>query len=700
MQTFTPTPEQQKIVDVFKRFLTDKTKQIFILKGSAGSGKTSMIMFLVQILEQYNLHYKVIAPTGRAAKVIKKKFDAIGLDIKSSTIHSAIYSFDKIESLEVECDDITQKSFCYYFPIKKINDSYCLIVDEASMVGDSDHHQEYMRFGSGQLLTDLLHYAQFASAFERKIVFVGDPAQLPPVGEHSSLALSKEYFLSKGFGVVECQLETVIRQAENSGILRAAMHIREQIQSPLIERASLKIETCHDVVSLSENELINKYIELYPTPNLAASVIVSWSNERCLRYNQNIRHRYYGSAYSTIQIGDLLLVNQNNHIFGFSNGDIVRTISTSSILETRVIPVYIRGIKKHVELCFREMEVQSLSTDNTVKVLILETLLQTSQRDLSIAEQRALYIDFCIRFRDKYPLLREDGQEFQEMLGQDIYFNALRVKYGYSITCHKAQGGEWDTVFVDYSGRTGIDDDSLRWSYTATTRAKNILYGVHLPTFSRMEAISIRPIEVLSKITIPSHQYELIEADSFISPYHKQSAHIALRMHYHQVASLLRDTPFSINSVSSLQYCERYVISCGAFWSTELDFVYNAQYQFTFPTIRDSSELGIELLRLFDQGLPQLVELSYQPSTPLLEEFYQHIMIASQASGMCLVNVEERLTSYYVLYLFLTSFGYAELQCYFSKKKGVTSITPRSSIGARDEKLKSLLFHLENITDN
>lgn len=683
----TLTQEQEQVLQEFRTFLTDPNKQIFILRGAAGSGKTTVIMEMVRILNEHRHQLALLAPTGRAAKVLTNKAQEQGLEVKGRTIHGTIYAYDRIECMEAENPDTSHKNYRYYYPLRMFVSRICLIVDESSMLSDVENRMEHIQFGSGRLLTDLLQAARGdKKLLEPKIVFVGDPAQLPPVGTNKTLALDQEYLESLGYGVVYTHLKTIQRQAEQSGILRAATHIREQFFKSLAERTSLKIEEAQDLKAYSAAEILERYIDLYPRPRLGASVIIAYSNQSCYTYNQSIRSRYYGTP-NSVEPSDLLLVHENNWSYNLSNGDIIQVGSVCPKLETRTIQVYVEKIQKPVTLCFRAI---TYHTSDYIEgeACILESFLVSPYRSLSTEERKALYIDFCIR----HPHLKEGSGEFNERLGKDPYFNALRVKYGYALTCHKAQGGEWDTAFVDYSGRTGMDDDSLRWCYTATTRARKMLYGVHLPAFSRVTPREMSSIATMSKPTIPLYRYENIEPCSFPTPYHIEGTHVALRMHYHQVHRQLRGTPYSIVEVQSMKYRERYTISCGEDWKTNINFQYNKDYNFRKAEMSEAASSAVELIRLLAQDTKLLIEVSYTPSTPLLEGLYQRVLAAAQGTGLELRNVEERTDSYYVLYLFSRAGEYAELQFYFSpEKKGITRLNSRSTLGSKDEALQSLI---------
>ncbi len=698
MRTYSLTPEQAQVLEEFRSFLGNPDKQVFILRGAAGSGKTLLIMEMARLLDKAHYPRKMLlAPTGRAARILCNKAHEQGLDYKATTIHRGIYAFEKIECLEADGNELETKDCRYIFPLRLLENKTCVIVDEASMISDIDSRIEYIQFGSGRLLTDLLDAVRVRDRYlENKIVFVGDPVQLPPVGSDKSLALNKDYFESLGYGVVCTILSTIQRQEEQSGILSVASQIREQFFKAFSERTGLRIEPKGDIVDCSSADIVNRYIELHPSPQIGASVVIAWSNQLCYTYNQSIRSEYFGTE-QVVAPSELLLVNQNNIGYDLTNGDIIQVISVAPEVEVRQIPVKVEDVKKRVDLRFREITFRSSgeADASTKTAWILENLLISPHRDLSVEERKALYIDFCIRTKDSN--IKEGTKEFLAQLQHDLYFNALRVKYGYALTCHKSQGGEWDTVFVDYSGRTGIDNDSLRWCYTATTRAKKRLYGVHLPAFSRVKPKEIGLITEIKCPTIPVCRYQDIPDGSFPTPYHKEEQHVALRMHYHKVQSQIQDSAYSIIEVRSLNYRERYTFAFGDSAKINIDFQYNKDHNFTAPQPQDQSICTATLLQLLKRETKPLVEVCYSPSTPMLEELYQRVVPAAQGVGLVLCNVEEHISSYYVLYLFKYLEEYAELQFYFTEKKGLTKLNPRSTSGTNDTALRQLLERIGSI---
>ena len=429
--SLTLLPQQQSAFTEIQSFLKNDCN-IFILKGYAGTGKTTMIKYIVDYLKAQNILYTVMAPTGRAAKVLR---DKVGSGI---TIHIGIYS-KVLSCLEVESYDKSKKSFQFVFPIiEEPSGIYLAIVDESSMISDIESNDEFFVFGSGRLLTDLL--SSFKAQGIKKILFVGDPAQLPPVTDPCSRALDESYFKDLGYKVSSFELTDVIRQSTESNILKETFKIRDLLIKPKQERYSFVMNSNdQDIISVSEMSLPQLYTDLYPSPEIGDGQIICYSNRLCKYYVDAVRRIIFPN-HSSIQMGDILIICSNNYntynreIF---NGDQVKVFSVGNKECHSNIPVTIKGEKRHINLTFRDIQVLYPNTNDLISCKIIEDFLESDKPDLSTWQIRALYIDFIIRNRG----LKEGTPEFQKAFINDPYFNALRVKYGYAITCHKSQGG-------------------------------------------------------------------------------------------------------------------------------------------------------------------------------------------------------------------------------------------------------------------
>jgi len=463
------TAQQKMIATQLNRFFAGDDR-CFVLKGYAGTGKTFLIGQLAKELARRRKEVWLLAPTGRAARVLGRK-----TEIAASTIHRAIYNLKEL----VEHDD-KNTAFKFYFRVKDVatdNLDLVVFVDEASMISDQYSEGEFLRFGSGRLLADLLGFLRIGDATQKtKLVMVGDPAQLPPVNSPTSPALDPAYLAEvHGVAAQETELTEVVRQAAGSAILSEATAIRKTISSGFYNRLSIR-PAPPQIEAVQEIELPSRFVEANKDARLPRTVCVAYSNATCLNLNVAIRaKRSGGDGMHAPAAGDVLLVIRNNASTGLLNGDLVSILWADGTCEKVRVPVG----KEHVEVSFRNLRLLTEAENGELTELgtkIVENVLFSEKRDLSPSEQKALFIHFKMRF----PQLKANTKEFTEALRADPYFNALQVKFGYAMTCHKAQGGEWDDVFVFFeNART--DAFSLRWAYTALTRARTRVLGINLP---------------------------------------------------------------------------------------------------------------------------------------------------------------------------------------------------------------------------
>ena len=688
-QDLTLTDDQHNALEKIEKFLSSDA-QIFILKGYAGSGKTTLLKGLVRYLQEEEKQCQVMAPTGRAAKILRKK---VG---QGATIHKTIYALEDIHTEHLENEETGEHSYLYHFPIRLEGDSKqrILIVDEASMVSNVKNEQEFFQFGTDILLADLLTYSRVRET-HNKIIFVGDPAQLPPVGSPISQALNTDFFEKLGLEYMQAEMTQVVRQGNNL-ILKNATTIRKVIEQPI--KSELVLDYDDDFVKINIEDVTTQYTELFPMPELGQGVVIAYSNRQCLHYNQSIRSKIFPNTPEVIA-GDILLINQNNYTKGVElfNGDMVKVLEVSDELVIRKnIPVFEKGVKKPTTLTFRGVKLLPEGSDTIVECYIIDSLLNSIDRDLSVIEKKALFVDFVIRFREKYgDKYKEGSREFKEALKDDPYFNALRVKYGYAITCHKSQGGEWDTTFVDYSGRTGLNNDALRWSYTATTRAVNKCYAANAPYTTCFSSFQISEIGEVSKM--PNETFSLRNIP--LSPFHKEGQHRAKSLKYWEVVANLENTPYRVEQVESKgDYQERYIISNG-----EQEDVFDAFHSgagvfkdFT-PLHHGATPWQSQVLTLLNKPNDEMLfEIDYTPSTPLFEKLYGLMQSACEDTEVVITNVEEKTANYIVLYCLRTDEGKgAYIQFYFNNKQQLTRAMPKSMKGADDQKLQSLIQKLK-----
>ena len=488
--------------------------QVFMLKGYAGSGKTTIIKGLVGYLNAVEKDFALMAPTGRAAKVIREKTGQ-----EAFTVHKTIYSYE--DMVEIEEGD----SFCYYYAIRNNVDvvSKIFIVDEASMLSDAKSEGEFFRFGSGHLMTDLITYTRVAQPnVNSKIIFVGDPCQLPPVGDNSSKAFEASY-LKEHFNISseETEMKEVKRQGGDSGILRAAAKIRKGISARFFNDFNLR-SNGKDILNPDYETFLDAWQEA-----ASPKIIIARKNKTCLDLNLQIRERKYGTANLPVQKSDIVIMGGNNYRKGVFNGEFAVINEISTIVTQRTVAL---RDKNPVTLYWRDVELvfpDAESNNKIVRGKMLENYLY-GDTFLKPEETQALYVDFTSRHRG----LKPKTAEFKEAIMQDEYFNCLLLKYGYAVTCHKAQGGEWDNVLTvwDYDSMDGFDcftdkqrragktnQDFYRWAYTAITRASKTLYALNPPLFnsySTMAFLDVTVLNALNDLTGNQVQTEEISLDN------------------------------------------------------------------------------------------------------------------------------------------------------------------------------------------
>ena len=658
--------DQSEAINKIANFL-DGNDSVFILKGYAGTGKTTLIKGIVTFLDKSGIQFNVCAPTGRAAKVLRDKTGY------GQTIHSTIYDFENLEPINDESNDVAEHSFKFRFPIKKLEISNFIIIDEASMISSKKSEQELFSFGTDILLDDLLTYAQLGNAhFKSKLLIIGDPAQLPPVTDNNSLALEKVFFKEKNISVEEYTLTEIMRQKDGL-ILNNAMKIRDGIQQPI---SALKLSFDeYSYVNYNGQNLVDKYCSLYPQPDFSMGVIIAFSNTQTLAYNKAIRDKIFPNANHIIE-GDILQVIANNYFtYGIRvyNGDFAKVIAVDSDIIKHSAPVYVyeAGEKKRkiILISFRKITFRLSNHDIDITGYINETLLNSTDRDLTIDQSKALYINAVMRFREAYPNVKLKSQQFKDFLRADEFFNALNVKYGYSITCHKAQGGEWDTVFVDYYGRVSLKKDPLKWCYTATTRAVKCVYAFNYPDFGKYYKLSFSTIGLIGQTPHDALCYDHVP----VSPFHSIQADRCKRWLYWNIIEKSENTPLSILRVDSFPYSERY-----HFKFEEMEFngdIYHdgAGYYKDGFSFQNLPEAKISMINdILSKPNNIHYNISYAPSSDLMNEMYSIIASSCEEWDFRLTNIVESLEKYFVTYYFQKNNILNYIQMYFNAQKQFT----------------------------
>lgn len=453
---FEPTDSQRKWFSEISNFICSKEENTtFLLRGYAGTGKTTLIGSLVRQLRRVGYKAVLMAPTGRAAKVM-----ATYSNFAAFTIHKQIY-YPKAEN--------SGKVSFQLKPNKYRKTIF--IIDEASMIGDD--RQQAKLFENGSLLHDLVQYV--SSGDQCKLIFVGDPAQLPPVHLNISPALDQKELAHYHFEkVYEVELDQVVRQAKNSSILKNATQLRDQLNLAVYDQFQFDVEGAKDILYTNSGmDLFEAVENAFAEDGVEQSVFIVRSNKRANQFNEHIRKRILGWE-DALSVGDLLMVVKNNYFWvtpdskpGFiANGDVIEVIS-------------IQSRKNIYEFSFAEVRVRLVDYPDEQPfdtVLLLDTMTSETP-SLSFEDGNRLYQNVL----EDYAAEKSKYKKFLKVKNNP-FFNALQVKYSYAITCHKSQGGQWENVFVEkpYLAE-GPNKDYIRWLYTAVTRAKKKLFLIGFP---------------------------------------------------------------------------------------------------------------------------------------------------------------------------------------------------------------------------
>ena len=466
---FPPTLEQANALDVFARFLTDRNPQVvMILRGSAGTGKTSLSGAIVRTLQSIRQKVMLLAPTGRAAKVF-----SLNSGTPAYTIHRRIYR---------------EKSFSGVDGQFNLNDNLftdtLFMVDEASMVANMGLGG--MNFGSGCLLDDLVHFVY--QGRNDRLMLIGDKAQLPPVGEEESPALNAAMLQGYGLTVYECDLNEVLRQSEQSGILYNATMIRQMItHDDITQLPKIRFTRFSDIKPMPGAELIEALADSYHHVGLDDTIVVTRSNKRANIFNQGIRNMVLDREEELSQ-GDILMIVKNNYYWMEEERKKIK--EKDNQVPSNDIPAFLANgdrakvlkVRRRIDLYgfrFATLLLQFPDYGNyELEATVLLDTLTSEAPALTHEQQEQLFRQIEEDYQD-VPLKADR----MKAIRQDQFYNALQVKFAYAVTCHKAQGGQWAHVYVDQGYMTDdmLTPDYIHWLYTAFTRATEMLYLVNWP---------------------------------------------------------------------------------------------------------------------------------------------------------------------------------------------------------------------------
>lgn len=617
--TLNLTDDQRKAALHIEQFISG-SGDVFLLKGYAGTGKTTMIEGVCQfITHETQRPIRLMAPTGRAAKVLADKNAQ-----DATTIHKGIYNFKVLET-STETDEEGEQTFKFIYKIASDADIYrhVFIIDEASMVSDAQAESEFFRFGTGRVLRDLLTYAKAGQVgADTKLIFVGDPAQLPPFGMTQSPALEEAYLREKfQLRVQSVELRQSVRQSVDSGALALATSLRKALSTGFMNQFMID-DNGTDLRVLPFDSFQSEYERANPN-----KIVITYQNKTAKDLNLRIRQQRWNAEPATLMPGDMIIVGMNNYQHNVRNGTF-GMISWVGEAEKRTIHLRhkVRGLVP-VILTWRIAEVQFRNDEGSLRTergRVLENFLLSDESRLQSHEFRALYVDFIIR----HPKLKKGTSEFSDALKVDPYFNSLMLKYGYAVTCHKAQGGEWKDVFTFWDHDTrdnanpytdeqtdrGLTNSSFfRWAYTAVTRSKARLLAINPPRFSPFSKMGwinnqltnqfLASQGVTTKQLIwGSEQQALIER-----------LQIAHRERFVQqkiagLAYIFGTEGITIDSIKSSSYLESICFRRGG-EITWINFWYNSKGQFTRYKQSDGSDV---LFGSIDGVLQQPIVVTFE----------------------------------------------------------------------------------------
>ena len=490
---FEPTADQTHAIEVFTHFMTERDERVvMILRGSAGTGKTSLAGAIVRTLQQLQQKVTLLAPTGRAAKVF-----SLNANQPAATIHRTIYREKAFTGLDGK----------FNLNVNLFRDRL-FMVDEASMISLSSNNTT---FGSGCLLDDLIQYVY--NDRNCRMLLVGDKAQLPPVGEEESPALRADVLRAYGLTVYECDLNEVLRQSQDSGILYNATVIRQMItHDEVTQLPKIRFKGFADISIVPGDELIERLASSYSEVGIDETMVITRSNKRANVFNQGIRNMVLGRE-EELTTGDMLMVVKNkyknsptpspslngslnnaiNNINGLttqatrqvtqlpSGGgkEIEKPVLTFIANGDRAVVRRVRNVREFYGFRFADVSLEFPDYNNAEEemTVILDALM--TEAPALTQEQNEQLFQHVLEDYEDIPLKADRMKKVRE----DEYYNALQVKFGYAITCHKAQGGQWAHIYLDQGYMTDemLTPDYIHWLYTAFTRATEHLYLVNWP---------------------------------------------------------------------------------------------------------------------------------------------------------------------------------------------------------------------------
>lgn len=715
LRDYTLTPGQSEAAHELGRFLDGDGHDVFVLKGYAGTGKTFLINALVKLLSRQHRAFNLAAPTGRAARVITEKTQHPAL-----TLHALIYDFDEVKEHVV--DGIDGSETFKLIADLRVNigtTNAVYIVDEASLVSDAYAETEFFQSGSGFLLRDLLHFINFDhNSHDKKLILIGDDAQLPPIGMSFSPALDLDYLRTEhGMKCRTFELTDVVRQKSDSGVLKNVGPLRESLKNGIFNK--LSFDMSHpDVTQVISDQVVPVYLESSGHRVNNLSVVITRSNPEAGQFNRSIReHLFPGCSEATP--GDKLMVVKNANIQGIrvSNGDFVWVKSLSEKRTLRQVKLRRKNNETgeieqiDIKLTFREADLGYRNVDGKgifFTTQILENLLYNDRPTLSSDEQKALYVDFCQR----HSHLKGDRAAFRLALRDDPFFNALRVKFGYALTCHKAQGSEWPHAFVSCAAMGNpLTAENFRWLYTALTRTSHRLYLLDPPRLEVGAGISIVGNSTVALATpsaaptregptptqpIEPSQETVGNADSAASPVIGNLSTVILG----RVRAQLAGTGIEIEGVEHNQYQEAYYFRRDEA-QERINICYDGTSRITRILAVKDGPLSAELLPNLSaligwSASPHITPMASEPavgaqqfSKPFLDEFHWKLLALASERGIDVTGVREM--QWCQRYSFTAGGEAAEVDIYYNGKGVFRKCQPVGHVAAPGPLLREVL---------
>ncbi|WP_299018079.1 ATP-dependent RecD-like DNA helicase [uncultured Photobacterium sp.] len=706
------TQSQQSLVKQVGEFLQQKEQSVFLLKGYAGTGKTFITKGITHYLDAIGRKFVLLAPTGKAAKVISDKTGQT-----ASTIHRAIYNYDNLKEYTDNGLEGSETYRCYAELKVNVDTSETVyIIDESSMVSDVYSDGEFFRFGSGYLLRDLLDYINLDhNDHTKKVLFIGDNAQLPPVNMNISPALDESYLQQKyNLSAQSYELTDVVRQKGDSGVMKNAQMLRNALDKEIFNQLDFDTSP-QDIHALYFDDVLTNYLNACDNniKKTGNSVIIASSNRQVSEYNKLVRNYFFPNQ-TELSAGDKIISTANHYTRDFvvTNGEfgMIRQV----LSETEVRKVFISKRSEDnkvervlVELCFRDVEVGFRDDDGQPRFFqckIVENLLYNDEPILSSDEHKALYVDFLQR----NPEYKRKGNKskLQAALMQDPYFTAFKVKFGYAITCHKAQGSEWPHVIVKCrTHMKTLTKDYFRWLYTAITRTSSTLCVVdepHLRLTSGIKEVGIIP-------SLGNQPKAAIDVDG---PSQSDTPHMTgnnnnakdqgvasiatddlvpadpnLKVLFDTLVHRLSGTDVFIVDIVHHQYQETYVFQRRNEFAN-ITFYYNGKLQVRNLNVQTESELAQELEgRFIDiKGMILIDENQASPPSfaqPFLEEFYKLVVSAIASHGIIVTNVEAG--SYKERYFMEANGQRAVFDFYYNGKQQFNKFSPLPTLSNSPE---------------